>query len=29
MVNMDFETNYAPYEGGAGNLDNTIAYQML
>ena len=25
MVNMDFETNYAPYEGGAGNLDNTIA----
>lgn len=22
---MDFETNYAPYEGGAGNLDNTIA----
>ena len=25
MVNMGFETNYAPYEGGAGNLDNNIA----
>ena len=25
MVNMDFGTSYAPYEGGAGNLDNTIA----
>lgn len=22
---MDFETNLAPYEGGAGNLDNTVA----
>ena len=22
---MDFGTSYAPYEGGAGNLDNTIA----
>ena len=24
MVNMDFETNLAPYVG-AGNLDNTVA----
>ena len=22
---MNFETNLAPYEGGAGNLDNTVA----
>jgi len=25
MVNMDFGTNLSPYEGGAGNLDNTVA----
>jgi hypothetical protein len=25
MVNMNFENNLAPYEGGGGNLDNTIA----